>query len=82
MKIQSYSETFPKRVNIPPDLDTYFHDWLCTFQQEELKDSGEINNKFLDDFARALCDDCPFGYEASHRIARWIFVYFNKKKNK
>ena len=45
MKIKSYSETFPKHIYIPENLDEYFHQWLITFQQEELKDTGKSNKK-------------------------------------
>ena len=83
MKIKSYSETFPKHIDISENLNEYFYQWLITFQQEELKDTnGKINKKYLYDFACALCDDSPFGYEASHRIAAFIFGYFNGKKKK
>ena len=54
--------------------------WLDGFFDYMLsKNGGEIDDDFLNTLARYLCDDCPFGYDNSHRLASWIFGYFNNK---
>lgn len=56
--------------------------WITAFQNE-LCNNSTITDEVLREFACALCDDIPLGYEASHRLANWIFVYLmnNLEKN-
>jgi len=53
--------------------------WLRKFQ----KDHGNemvVNDDIIRDLACALCDDIPLGYEASHRLANWLFCHLNAPK--
>lgn len=61
----------------------YIINWLDDFVKD-MTDNGktDIDDKFLDALARALCDDIPLGYEASCRLASWIFGYLNNQKLK
>lgn len=50
--------------------------WLKNFQKEH-GDTMVVNDDTIWDLARALCDDTPLGYEASHRLANWLFCYLH-----
>lgn len=53
--------------------------WLRKFQKEH-GDRMVVNDDIIRDLACALCDDVPLGYEASHRLANWLFCYLNVPK--
>lgn len=53
--------------------------WLKNFQKER-GDKMVVDDGFIRDLACALCDDIPLGYEASHRLANWLFCYLNVPK--
>lgn len=53
--------------------------WLRDFQKEH-GDKMVMNDDIIRDLACALCDDSPLGYEASHRLANWLFCYLNVPK--
>lgn len=53
--------------------------WLKKFQKEH-GDKMVITDDIIGDLACALCDDIPLGYEASHRLANWLFCYLNIPK--
>ena len=53
--------------------------WLRKFQKDH-GDAMVINDDIISDLARALCDDIPLGYEASHRLANWLFCHLNVPK--
>ena len=48
--------------------------WLKKFQKEH-GNKMIVNDDVLTDLACALCDDIPLGYEASHRLANWMFCH-------
>lgn len=50
--------------------------WLKKFQIEH-GDTMVVNDDVIWDLACALCDDIPLGYEASHRLAYWLFCYLH-----
>jgi len=53
--------------------EKWFRDWEI--------DHGTPKDIFdLYEVAWSLCDDIPIGYEASHRLASWIFVIYNSMK--
>lgn len=57
--------------------------WLRNFQNDFYsKNKSQVTDYFLEEFARSLCDDIPFGYESSHRIAAWLFNHINESHNK
>lgn len=58
----------------------YFADWLEKFQKEKQENKSQIDDDWMIALAGALCDDCPLGYEASHRLADWIFSYVNRPR--
>ena len=53
--------------------------WLINFQKEH-GDKMVLNDDVIRDLAYALCDDIPLGYEASQRLANWLFCYLNMPK--
>ena len=53
--------------------------WLKKFQKEH-GDTMVVNDDIIRDLACALCDDIPLGYEASHRLANWLFCHLNVPK--
>ena len=53
--------------------------WLIKFQKEH-GDKMVLNDDVIRDLACSLCDDNPLGYEASHRLANWLFCYLNMPK--
>ena len=53
--------------------------WLRTFQKEH-GNKMVVNDDIIRDLACSLCDDIPLGYEASHRLANWLFCYLNVPK--
>jgi hypothetical protein len=53
--------------------------WLRKFQKEH-GNKMVINDDIIRDLACALCDDIPLGYEASHRLANWLFCHLNISK--
>lgn len=55
--------------------------WLQNFQND-FHNNSQVNDIFLEELARSLCDDIPFGYEASHRIASWLFNHINIDRNR
>ena len=55
--------------------------WLQNFEND-FHNNSRVNDIFLEEFARSLCDDIPLGYEASHRIASWLFNYINNNQNR
>lgn len=60
-------------------LDSVLDKWLRNFQKSVKLNTPEINDDWMRDLACHLCDDCPFGYETSHRLASYIFAYLNSK---
>ena len=52
--------------------------WLKNFQKN-YGDTMNMNNTICS-LAYELCNDIPFGYEASHRLANWLFCYLNAPK--
>lgn len=56
-----------------PDID----EWISNFDKTA---PDKIDHDALYDFACALCDDIPLGYEASHRLAHILFSYLNSNK--
>ena len=52
-------------------------EWLRKFQKEhdELK---IVDDNAIESLARALYNDIPFGYEASIRLANWLFCHLNQ----
>jgi len=58
----------------------FFDDWLKKFQKENQQNKSQVDDNWMIFLAGALCDDCPLGYEASHRLADWIFNYINHSK--
>lgn len=55
-------------------FEKYLQHYLINFQVDHGNFSN-MNYNIFEDFARAICDDVPFGYEASHRLASWIFSF-------
>ena len=53
--------------------------WLRKFQKEH-GDSMIVNDDIIRDLACSLYDDIPLGYEASHRLANWLFCHLNTPK--
>lgn len=53
--------------------------WLRKFQKDR-GDKTIVNDDFINDLACALYDNIPLGYEASHRLANWLFCYLNSPK--
>lgn len=53
--------------------ESWFKDW--EIDNGVPKDIGDLY-----EVALCLCDDIPIGYEASHRLASWIFGIFNSMK--
>lgn len=53
--------------------------WLRKFQKEH-GNKMEVNDDVIWDLACALCDDIPLGYEASHRLANWLFCHLHISK--
>lgn len=51
--------------------DSSFGEWLRNFQREH-DELRTIGAEELRELAHALTDDCPVGYEASHRLAQWL----------
>lgn len=53
--------------------------WLKKFQ---IKHGNRmvVDDSVMRDLAGSLCDDIPLGYEASHRLANWIFCHLNTPK--
>lgn len=54
--------------------------WLKKFQKEH-GNKMEVNDDVIWDLACALCDDIPLGYEASHRLANWLFCHLHISKD-
>ena len=54
-------------------------EWLQNFQLK-YGDAMTVDDSVLTHLACALCDDIPLGYEASHRLANWIFCHINTSK--
>lgn len=52
-------------------------EWLRNFQKDH-DDLKIVNDNAIESLARALHDDIPFGYEASIRLANWLFCYLNQ----
>lgn len=53
-------------------------EWLRNFQSKY--GNMAFDDSVLTHLACALCDDMPLGYEASHRLANWIFCHINASK--
>ena len=53
--------------------------WLRNFLKEH-SNPTVVDDDFIRDLACNLCDDIPLGYEASHRLANWLFCYLNAPK--
>lgn len=71
--VEVISETDADKIN----------EWLRKFQVSAEQDGfDEIDDQFALELARAMCDECPLGYEASHRIASWLFWLFDSHANK
>lgn len=54
--------------------------WLKKFQKEH-GNKMIVTDDVITDLACALCDDIPLGYEASHRLANWMFCHLKAPKN-
>ena len=79
------------RVRIPPgapitlketlmisDTDANkIDEWLRKFQKNH-NELEIVDDDIIKSLACALCDDIPLGYEASHRLANWLFCYLNR----
>lgn len=53
--------------------ESWFRDWEVDHGiPKDIADLYEV--------ALCLCDDIPMGYEASHRLASWIFGIYNSMK--
>ena len=50
--------------------------WLKNFQKEH-GNTMIVNDDVIRDLACALCDDIPLGYEASYRLANWLFCHLH-----
>lgn len=64
---------------ITEDEANKFDNWLCN-TMNECDSYPAINDEFMEHLARSLWDDSPLGYEASHRLANWIFCHINQPK--
>lgn len=53
--------------------------WLRKFQKKH-GDTMVVDDDIIKHLAWALCDDIPLGYEASHRLADWLFCHLNVPK--
>ena len=53
--------------------------WLRNFQIK-YGDTMTVDDSVLTHLACELCNDIPLGYEASHRLANWIFCHINASK--
>ena len=60
-------------------VDKEIDQWLRKFQKEH-GDKMVVSDDVIRDLACALCDDIPLGYEASHRLANWLFCHLNLPK--
>lgn len=54
-------------------IGSWFKDW-------EIDHGAPKDIADLYEIALCLCDDIPIGYEASHRLATWIFGIYNSTK--
>ena len=54
-------------------------EWLRNFQMK-YDNTMTVDDSVLIHLACALCDDIPLGYEASHRLANWIFCHINTSR--
>lgn len=69
--------TFTVSADTTDGIDSTFDQWIKEFLKSTMSD--EMNDRVLFEFACALCDDIPFGYESSHRIASMLFAYLARK---
>lgn len=58
----------------------YLDEWFRKFQSKDQQNNSQVDDDWMLSLAGALCDDCPLGYEASHRLANWIFNYVNRPR--
>lgn len=71
-------DVFTMSADTTDEKDSTFDQWIRKFLKSTKSD--EMNDHVLFEFACALCDDIPFGYESSHRLASILFAYLERKQ--